>query len=142
MNFRPRRRESPEINMMPLIDVVFLLLIFFMVSTTFDKQTKVKVALPEAAANYDVTEDDPKFIDVTIDISGRYFINDQEVINKEVTTLTRALEKASKGDLELSVVVNADKNTTHQAVVRLMDAASRAGLTSVTFATREPAIVE
>ena len=137
MNLRPdRRHDDVEINLTPLIDVVFLLLIFFMVSTTFDRNARLKVSLPEASAKMQQQQDTP--IVLTIDAKGKYFINDRQVVNTTLETLKAALQKTVGDDTEQMLVLRADGNTPHQAVVRAMDAAAQIGLTHLSIATVEP----
>ncbi len=136
MNIRPRRpRRNALVDMTPLIDVVFLLLIFFMVSTTFDRQTQLKVNLPEAGLP---TEEQapPKEIAITVDRQGRYYLDGQELVSHDLETLQRALRKASQGNSELPVRVTADRQAPFQAVVRVMDAAGRLGMEHLSFLTR------
>jgi biopolymer transport protein ExbD len=137
MNLRPdRRHDDVDINLTPLIDVVFLLLIFFMVSTTFDRNARLKVSLPEASAKMQQQQDNP--IVLTIDAKGKYFINDRQVVNTTLETLKAALQKTVGDDREQTLVLRADGNTPHQAVVRAMDAAAQIGLTHLSIATVEP----
>ena len=133
-NLRPHRRRSPDVNITPLIDVVFLLLIFFMVSTTFDKHSELKVELPRADG--EAVAEEPAYIDLTIDRQGRFYVDQREVVNTSVDTLHRALKKAlgERSD-ELPVVISADANTPHQSVISAMDAAGRAGLYHISFST-------
>ncbi len=135
MNFRRRRRETPDVNLTPLIDVVFLLLIFFMVSTTFDKQSRIKVQLPEASEQKHLDKKDRTRIDITISSTGKYYINDRELINTNVETLKRAIDKIAKGKTDIPVVISADAKTPHQSVVRAMDAAAQMGLYKMGIAT-------
>jgi len=136
MNLRPgHKEESVEVNLTPLIDVVFLLLIFFMVSTTFDRHARLKVSLPESSAK--ATQQQVEPLVLSIDASGNYFINDRQVINKQLETLKAALKKTVGDDLEIALVLRADANTPHQSVVRAMDAASQLGLTKLSIATVE-----
>jgi biopolymer transport protein ExbD len=137
MNLRPDRRrdDDVDINLTPLIDVVFLLLIFFMVSTTFDRNARLKVSLPEASAKMQQRQDTP--IVLTIDAKGKYFINDRQVVNTSLETLKAALQKTVGDDKEQSLVLRADGNTPHQYVVRAMDAAAQIGLTHLSIATVE-----
>ena len=93
MNLRPHKLQSPELNLTPLIDVVFLLLIFFMVSTTFDRESRIKVELPTAATQ-DEKSTEEKVLDITVDAKGRYYVNQKEVVNTELKTLQRAIELA------------------------------------------------
>jgi biopolymer transport protein ExbD len=139
MNLRPGHRtaESIEINLTPLIDVVFLLLIFFMVTTTFDRNAKLKVQLPESSAKVERTTGDPLVL--SIDAKGKYYINDQQVINVQLETLKLALLKTI-GDRDrqnITIILRADGNTPHQSVVRAMDAAAQLNLTKLSIATVE-----
>lgn len=133
MNLRTRRREELSINLTPLIDVVFLLLIFFMVSTTFTKEGSFKVDLPEASSGQEETE--TKQVVVSIDRSGRYFINDQALNDSELETLKGALQKL-KASLKKDqpIVIKADAEAAHQAVVKVLDAAGQLGLTRISIA--------
>ncbi|MES9871436.1 MAG: biopolymer transporter ExbD [Sedimenticola sp.] len=137
MNLRPHRKESPELNITPLIDVVFLLLIFFMVSTTFDRESRIKVELPEAATQ-DEKNQDEKQLDIVVDAKGRYYVNQKEVVNTELETLKRAIEKASGVRRDLPVIITADANAAHQSVIKVMDAASQLGFVHMTFAAKQP----
>jgi len=132
-NLRPRRHRSPELNITPLIDVVFLLLIFFMVSTTFDRFSEIHIELPEA--NAEKQEKLPDSIDITIDQEGRYYVNQSEMEDSSLETLRQALERVVAGRSGLPVVISADAQSPHQSVITAMDAASRVGLSRITFAT-------
>ena len=133
MNLQPDDQDEPEINLTPLIDVVFLLLIFFMVSTTFEHQSRIQIELPEATAEPASTEDES--LEIVIDSQGRYFIGDSQVVNSELKTLKTAIGKALGRTIELPVIIRADANTPHQAVVRALDATSQLGLTRISLAT-------
>ena len=138
MNLRPRVKKSPEVDITPLIDVVFLLLIFFMVSTTFDRESQILVELPQATgeeAKHALEE-----LDITIDAQGIFFVNQREVINTEVETLKRAILKAVGNQRDIPVIINADAKTPHQAVMTAMDAASQLGLNHMTFSAHRPSI--
>lgn len=136
MNLRPDRRdERVDVNLTPLIDVVFLLLIFFMVSTTFDRHAKLKVELPEASASTEQQLEEPVIL--SIDAKGNYFINDRQVVNTTLETLKSALQKTIADKKDVSLVLRADAKTPHQSVVRAMDAASQLGLTRLSIATIE-----
>lgn len=137
MNFRSDRKELPDLNLTPLIDVVFLLLIFFMVSTTFDKESRIKIELPQAATQ-DERDKQVTDLDITIDASGRFYVNQNEVINTELDTLMRAIGKAVKEQRDLPVIISADANTPHHAVIKAMDAASQLGFVNMTFTARKP----
>ncbi len=138
MNIRPSRRQRTVlVDMTPLIDVVFLLLIFFMVSTTFDRQQQLKVDLPQASTEPEVQEE-RKVIEVVVDRNGHYYIDDRELVTHDLATLERALKKASGGRADLPVQVTADRQAPFQAVVTVMDAAGRLGLQRLSFLTRAP----
>ncbi len=136
MNLRPgHKEETVEVNLTPLIDVVFLLLIFFMVTTTFDRHAKLKVSLPESSAKITQQQSDPLVL--SIDAKGNYFINDRQVVNQSLDTLKQALQKVIGDNSDVALVLRADANTPHKAVVRAMDAASQLGLTKLSIATVE-----
>ena len=136
MNLRPgHKEETVEVNLTPLIDVVFLLLIFFMVTTTFDRHAKLKVSLPESSAKITQQQSDPLVL--SIDAKGNYFINDRQVVNQSLDTLKQALQKVIGDNSDMALVLRADANTPHRAVVRAMDAASQLGLTKLSIATVE-----
>lgn len=133
MKFRREPREDLELNLTPLIDVVFLLLIFFMVSTTFQKESEISLQLPKAS-NDPVTAP-PDRIEVLVNAAGRYFINDQELVNTDLTTLQSALYKITEGNRDIPLTIRADAQTPHQAVVTAMDAAARLGMLRMSIAT-------
>ncbi len=140
MNLRPgHKEETVEVNLTPLIDVVFLLLIFFMVTTTFDRHAKLKVSLPESTTK--ATQQQSESLVLSIDAKGNYFINDRQIINQQLDTLKSAILKTIGEDInniqDVALVLRADANTPHQAVVRAMDAASQLGLTKLSIATVE-----
>ena len=139
MNFRRhRRREEPGIDLVNLIDVVFMLLIFFMMSTTFTNETRLRINLPEASGEPRERESDA--IEIVVDSHGDYSINDRLLLNNDSLTVLRALQEAAAGrDLATQrVIITADANATHQSVVRAMDAAGKAGLSRIAIATRQP----
>jgi len=135
MKFRQARRELPALNLTPLIDIVFLLLIFFMVTTTFSRETRLLVSLPEASGS---PESSIESIEVLVDREGGYAINGRRLINSEVESLVRGLELESGGDVSRVVVLVADSEVRHQAVVSAMEAIGRAGFVGLSIATREP----
>ena len=140
MNLRPgHKEETVEVNLTALIDVVFLLLIFFMVTTTFDRHAKLKVSLPESTTK--ATQQQSESLILSIDAKGNYFINDRQIINQQLDTLKSAILKTIGEDInniqDVALVLRADANTPHQAVVRAMDAASQLGLTKLSIATVE-----
>ncbi len=132
LNLRPR--AQPEVNLTSLIDVVFLLLIFFMVSTSFVKQSQINVNLPEAESSA-VSENVPDSIDIMITAGGIYLINGRELINDRVETIRNALRRVSDGDNSLPLTISADANAKHQHVVTAMDVAGRLGFTRINIAT-------
>lgn len=135
MNLKPKRNDELELNLTPLIDVVFLLLIFFMVSTTFEKTARLKVDLPQASA--EAEQQPAEKIILGIDVQGRYYINDRQLVNTQLKTLKLALSKVAGDNRDMPVVLRADAKTPHQAVVTAMDAASQVGLTRLSISTLE-----
>ncbi|OGT89226.1 MAG: hypothetical protein A2286_11090 [Gammaproteobacteria bacterium RIFOXYA12_FULL_61_12] len=137
MQFRSRRREEPDIVVIPLIDVLLMLLIFFMLATTFGTESRIKVQLPEASASAE-TEQKNVPIKVTIDAEGHIYLDQEELVSSTFDTLTLALQKAIAGKTELPpVIISADAKTPHQAVMTVMDAASRVGLNNMIFAAKQ-----
>lgn len=134
MNLRRRERGDVEINMAPFIDVVFLLLIFFMVSTTFLREGNLELTLPEASP--DPAEILPETLDLAIDAAGNYALNGQSLANRQPQTIQRALGQllAETGESQ-QLVIRADANTPHQAVVTALDAAGQAGIKKIGIAT-------
>lgn len=123
-------------NIINLVDVLLLLLIFFMISTTFAKQSHLSVQLPEASG--DAAAQTAKSIDIVISAEGRYSINDRSLAKGDVATLKAALQEAAEGDNTVPLIITADANTPHQAVVRAMDAAGQLGFTQLSLATQTP----
>ena len=132
LNLRPR--TQPEVNMTSLIDVVLLLLIFFMVSTSFVKQSQITITLPEAESP-SVVEEAPDQIDIMITEAGKFLVNGRELINNRAETIRNALQKTSNGDNSLPLTISADANAKHQFVVTAMDVAGRLGFTQINIAT-------
>ena len=138
MNFRAgRKREEPEINFIPLIDVLLVILIFLMVTTTYQRVAELQITLPEADA--DQVKQRPKEINVGIDAQGRYVIDKTVFQYTTVANLAEMLRRAAGDDKEAVVIINADANATHQTVIHVMEAARQAGLVHITFATQSPA---
>jgi biopolymer transport protein ExbD len=133
MNLRPERREDPEVNLTPLIDVVFLLLIFFMVSTTFDREARLKIELPEATS--EVTEAPAEVLEIAINAAGDFFIDEQKLVNRKPETLKKAIQQTLGERRDLPVIIRADGRTPHQSVVTVMDTASQLGLLELSLAT-------
>ena len=136
MNLRPRPRERIEINLTALIDVVFLLLIFFMVSTTFDRFAELQIKLPEADG--EMAEAEPSMLELVIDAEGRYYIDREQVLNTDLETLKRALSRTAPEGRDVPLVINADARTPHQSVITAMDAARQIGLVQISFVIKEP----
>ncbi len=134
MQFRHRRSEEPEINLIPFIDVLLVILIFLMLSTTYSKFTELKINLPIADAER--ARDYPKEIIVGVSSDGRYTVNGTAVAGRELATLTAALSAAAGGDKERIVIISADAAAAHQSVILVLDAARRANLSQLTFATQ------
>jgi len=136
MNFRKRKIEELDVNMTPLIDVVFLLLIFFMVSTTFDRQSELNIELPEASG--EISESEAVEIEIFIDARGRFAINGEQLVNNQSDTLLRVLRETAGSDKDPRIIINADKNATYQIVMTAMDATRQAGFVHITFSAVKP----
>lgn len=137
MNLRQFRKEDPDVSLTPLIDVVFLLLIFFMVSTSFNRESEISVDLPEA--NVETVETDDKPIELTINEQGVYFINQRRVVNTQRITLVKALRIATSENDAPALIISADAKTPHQAVITAMDVARQLGILRLSIATKESA---
>ena len=133
MNLQPSTPDEPEVNLTPLIDVVFLLLIFFMVSTTFEHQSRIQIELPEATA--EATKPEEESLEIIIDAQGRFFIGEEQVVNTELKTLKGAISKTVGKREGIPVIIRADAKTPHQAVITALDATSQLGLTRISLAT-------
>jgi len=136
MQFRRQPLGEVSINLTPLIDVVFLLLIFFMVSTTFTRETQLSIDLPEAQGQLRETYD--KKIEILIDEAGTYRVNGQGLVDNQMRTLQAAIYKISAGDTTLPLIITADAQAQHQYVVRAMDAAGQMGFVHLSITTRQP----
>ncbi|HZQ61941.1 MAG TPA: biopolymer transporter ExbD [Casimicrobiaceae bacterium] len=135
MNLRGGRpRDEPEINFIPLIDVLLVILIFLMVTTTYQRVQELQITLPEADA--DQVKQRPKEINVGVDAQGRYSIDKAVFTFTDVATLADQLRRAAGDSKEPVVIINADANATHQSVIHVMEAARAAGLVHITFATQ------
>ncbi len=134
MKFKRRILDEPSINLTPLIDVVFLLLIFFMVTTTFIRETRLQVNLPEAEAETQSTQSER--LEIVVSRDGSFTLNGQMLVNGRLETLLRGLELESKGNLNLPVIIVADSEATHQSVVTAMDAIGQAGFARLSIATQ------
>ena len=136
MKFKRASREELAINMTPLIDVVFLLLIFFMVTTTFSRETRLLVSLPEAHA--EAAESNPAQIGILVARDGSFSINGRGLVNSRIETLVQGLEIESGGDHSLQILLIADAEATHQSVVTAMDGIGQSGFTRLNIATQRP----
>ncbi len=137
MNFRKNMSDDVEVNLTPLIDVVFLLLIFFMVTTTFDKDAKININLPTTTNALSSPSKTP--MEVIIDGNGKFFVDGKEVLNNKPETLFRAMTQAlnERGEKTPPLVISADASTNYQAVVTAMDIAGRLGMTNFSMATSQ-----
>jgi biopolymer transport protein ExbD len=136
LKFKRANREELAINMTPLIDVVFLLLIFFMVTTTFSRETRLLVNLPEA--NAEAAESDPAQIEILVARDGSFSINGRALINSRIETLVQGLEIESGGNHNLPILLIADADATHQSVVTAMDGIGQSGFIRLNIATQRP----
>ena len=134
MKFKRRIQDEPSINLTPLIDVVFLLLIFFMVTTTFSRETRLQVNLPEAEAETLSTQSER--LEIVVSRDGSFALNGQTLVNGRVETLLRGLALESDGNLDLPVVIVADSQASHQSVVTAIDAIGQAGFARLSIATQ------
>ena len=137
MNFRRQKLDEVGVNLTPLIDVVFLLLIFFMVSTTFTRETQLKIDLPQASSGEAVETATPQQIEVSISATGETAINDRVLVDPSLERLKTALERESAGDNNLPVIITADAKTPHQSVITAMDAAGQLGFSRLRLTTSQ-----
>ena len=137
LNFRKPRPEEPEINLIPFIDVLLVILIFLMLSTTYSKFTELQISLPVADA--DKARDRPGEIIVAVAADGRYAVNRKPVDGRSVESLAAELVAAAAGSTDAIVIVSADATAAHQSVINVLDAARRAGLARLAFATQTSA---
>jgi len=138
VNFqRGRGKEQPEINLVPLIDVMMVILIFLMITTTYSKYTELQINLPTADAQKQLER--PDEINVLVNAQGQYVINHLPVAYAGVEPLADDLRRAAGASKEPIIVISADAQATHQSVIRVMEAARIAGLTQITFTTQSPA---
>lgn len=135
MNFRPGSRDEPEINLIPFIDILLVVLIFLMISTTYSKFTQLQVNLPVADAN--AQKNNPKEVVVSISADGRFAVNNELIESGTVDGITRVLAQAAQDSREVVIIISADAAATHQSVINVMEAARRAGLVRITFATQQ-----
>jgi biopolymer transport protein ExbD len=134
VRFKTSHSDRLELNLTPLIDVVFVLLIFFVLTTTFERHAQLQIELPQASAEPVQQRREP--LELSIDAAGRYYVNGRALVNTQAATLTTALKDAAKGR-DGTIILNADARTPHQAVVTAMDVAARVGLTRLSIATTQ-----
>lgn len=135
MKLSARQRENPDVNLTSLIDVVLLLLVFFMVTTSFNRESSVNINLPEASSDPVEVPVEREVLEITITAEGRYFVNNRELVNGSIDTLRRAIEESSGGNTSLPVTIVADAEARHQSVIRAMDVAASLGFSAVNIAT-------
>jgi biopolymer transport protein ExbD len=136
VKFKRQRMDDSGVNLTPLIDVVFLLLIFFMVSTTFTKESRLNLELPSAQG--DIAPQEAKVLEVVIDAQGRYRLNEQALVDHTVQGLMAGMREIAGDDTELPVIITADAKSPHQAVITAMDAAGRLGFAKLSLTTQDP----
>jgi biopolymer transport protein ExbD len=134
VKFARRARQEVDINLTPLIDVVFLLLIFFMVSTTFTRETHLSIDLPEASSQASRATDTQ--IEITVTREGDYAINGVSLVNRDAQTLRMGIEKVSAGDNAIPMIITADSATPHQSVVTALDVAGQLGFSHLSITTK------
>lgn len=137
MNFRPRAQEAPEINLIPFIDVLLVILIFLMLTTTYSKFTELQLTLPVADAQ--AQRDYPKEVIVAVSSDGRYSVQGAALGARSVDAVAQALTEAAKAGKDSVVIITADAAAPHQSVINVMEAARRSGLSQITFATQSSA---
>ena len=137
MNFRSRAKDEPEINLIPFIDVLLVVLIFLMLSTTYSKYTELQLKLPVADA--DAQRDYPKEVIVAVSSDGRYAVQGAAIGGRNVDALATAMSEAAKAGKDSVVIITADAAAPHQSVITVMEAARRIGLSQITFATQSSA---
>jgi biopolymer transport protein ExbD len=134
MNFRTASRDEPEINLIPFIDILLVVLIFLMLTTTYSKFTEIQLKLP--VADTENLRDYPKELLVSVSSEGAYAVNSVPLAGRSTELLASALVSAAKAGKDTVVVINADASAKHQSVITVMEASRRAGLSQVTFATQ------
>ena len=135
MNFRSKRPDDTEISMAPMVDIVFLLLIFFMVTTTFNREAEIQIDLPEASGKPLPKEE--FVLDISIDNQGRYFVNQKRVRDGKVETLISAIKLTMGTNTKVHVLISSDKNTPYQSVVSVMDAVRQLGLNKFSLTIKQ-----
>lgn len=136
MQFRRQKNQEVTVNLTPLIDVVFLLLIFFMVSTSFTKETHLSLDLPEATGEAAKAMEEQ--IEIVINSNGQYTINGRTLVNARLETLKSALDTVSQNNREMPLIITADARTPHQSVITAMDGAAQLGFAKLSLTTKKP----
>ena len=134
MNFRKHHSEEPEINLIPFIDVLLVILIFLMLTTTYSKFTEMQLKLP--VSDTEAQRDYPKEVIVAVSSDGRYMVNRQQVNGRSTEALATAIAEAAKAGKDTVIIISADATATHQSVITVMEAARRSGMNQITFATQ------
>ncbi len=135
MNFRGTQKDDPEINLIPLIDVLLVIIIFLMLTTTYSKFAELQIQLPTAAAEKQLER--PNEITVVVSAAGQYLVNRRPVTFRDVAALAEELKRAGSSLKDPVIVINADNSATHQSVIRVMDAARQAGYGQIAFAVEQ-----
>lgn len=136
MNFRKKQNEALDVNVTPLIDVVFLLLIFFMVSTTFNKTSEIQIDLPKASGKHE--KQHAFVVEISIDNLGRYFVNDRRLRDSKLETLKQAIKETVGDKKNPHIIINSDKDTAYQSVITAMDAVRQSGLNKFSLSVKQP----
>ncbi len=136
MKFRNRPTEDPELNLVPLIDVLLMTLIFLVVTTSFSKESQLRIKLPEASTEQKTSDDSLR---IMIDANGHYYIKDKQLLNDSPQVLRNAISQSARQLKNPVIIIHADGRAPHESVVRVMDTSRRLGYTRLTFATQKPA---
>ena len=138
MNFKRKAKPEDSVNLTPLIDVVFLLLIFFMVSTTFTKETHLEIDLPEADGQQKALSEQQ--IEVVVDAQGNFTVNERVLVNKQLDTLREAIARVSGGETDLPFIITGDSDANYQSIVSVMYVAGKMGFVNLSMTTRAPEV--
>jgi len=136
MNFRPRHRDEPELNLIPMIDVLIVLLIFLLLTTTFSREAQLRISLPEAPGAGGAPASENPALQIIISAEGNYRINDRELPDNQLETLRQALKEMAGDNPDPRITIDADRNTTHQSVITVLDAAGQLGYQHISFAAQ------
>lgn len=137
MKFRRASEDSLDLNLVPLIDCLLFLIVFFMLTTSFTKASQLQISLPEAKGEA-AAQTPPRSIEVAVSANGDFAVNGQLLASRQATSLRSAIEKASEGSRDIPFLISADGNTPHQSVVTVMDVAGQMGFQSLSISTRQP----